>query len=258
MLLVFDIGNTKTGIGVYRESHWEADWRVTTHLDDLTDEYAVLLKSLLASADLDFEDVSGALMSSVVPPLTSVFQALAERYLGQRALVVGPGVETGVEIRIDNPAEAGGDRVANTAAVQKLYGGPAIVLDIGTATTFDVVSDKGEYLGGAIAPGLGISADALVRRTAKLPKVELVPPGSVIGRNTVAAMQSGLVFGYVGLIRELVNRLKEELGGKPKVIATGGMAEVVSEWVKEIDIVNPRLTLEGLRIIYQLNRPTRG
>ena len=218
----------------------------------------MLLKSLLASADLDFEDVSGAIMSSVVPPLTSVFQALAERYLGQRALVVGPGVETGVEIRIDNPAEAGGDRVANTAAVQKLYGGPAIVLDIGTATTFDVVSDKGEYLGGAIAPGLGISADALVRRTAKLPKVELVPPGSVIGSNTVAAMQSGLVFGYVGLIRELVNRLKEELGGKPKVIATGGMAEVVSEWVKEIDIVNPRLTLEGLRIIYQLNRPTRG
>ena len=258
MLLVFDIGNTKTGIGVYSESHWEADWRVTTHLDYLTDEYAVLLKSLLASADLDFEDVSGAIMSSVVPPLTSVFQALAERYLGQRALVVGPGVETGVEIRIDNPAEAGGDRVANTAAVQKLYGGPAIVLDIGTATTFDVVSDKGEYLGGAIAPGLGISADALVRRTAKLPKVELVPPESVIGSNTVAAMQSGLVFGYVGLIRELVNRLKEELGGKPKVIATGGMAEVVSEWVKEIDIVNPRLTLEGLRIIYQLNRPTRG
>ena len=144
MLLVFDIGNTKTGIGVYRESHWEADWRVTTHLDYLTDEYAVLLKSLLASVDLDFEDVSGAIMSSVVPPLTSVFQALAERYLGQRALVVGPGVETGVEIRIDNPAEAGGDRVANTAAVQKLYGGPAIVLDIGTATTFDVVSDKGE------------------------------------------------------------------------------------------------------------------
>lgn len=173
-------------------------------------------------------------------------------------MVVGPGVETGVEIRIDNPAEAGGDRIANTAAVQKLYGGPAIVLDIGTATTFDVVSDKGEYLGGAIAPGLGISADALVRRTAQLPKVELVPPGSVIGRNTVAAMQSGLVYGYVGLIRELVNRLKEELGGKPKVIATGGMAEVVSEWVKEIDIVNPRLTLEGLRIIYQLNRPTRS
>jgi type III pantothenate kinase len=153
MLLAFDIGNTKTGIGIHRGDHWEADWRITTHLDYLTDEYAMLLKSLLAGAELDFEDVSGVIMSSVVPPLTAVFQELAERYLGQRALVVGPGVETGVEIRIDNPAEAGGDRVANTAAVQKLYGGPAIVLDIGTATTFDVVSERGEYLGGAIAPG---------------------------------------------------------------------------------------------------------
>lgn len=257
MLLVFDIGNTKTAIGVYRDDHWEADWRITTHLDYLTDEYAVLLKSLLADADLVFEDVSGAILSSVVPPLTVVFQDLAERHLGQQALVVGPGIETGVEIRIDHPAEAGGDRVANTAAVQELYGGPAVVIDIGTATTFDVVSAKGEYLGGAIAPGLGISAEALVRRTARLPKVELSPPDSAIGRSTVAAMQSGLVFGYVGLVRELVARLKKELGGKPKVIATGGMAEMVSEWVPDIDIVNPRLTLEGLRIIYQLNRPVR-
>jgi len=256
MLLVFDIGNTKTAIGVHRDDHWEADWRITTHLDYLTDEYAVLLKALLAEADLVFEDVSGTVLSSVVPPLTAVFQDLAERHLGQKALVVGPGIETGVAIRIDQPAEAGGDRVANTAAVQELYGGPAIVIDIGTATTFDVVSGKGEYLGGAIAPGLGISSEALVRRTARLPKVELTPPASAIGSNTVAAMQSGLVFGYVGLVRELVSRLKKEIGGKPKVIATGGMAPIVSQWVPEIDVVNPRLTLEGLRIIYQLNRPS--
>lgn len=256
MLLVFDIGNTKTAIGVHRDDHWEADWRITTHLDYLTDEYAVLLKALLAEADLVFEDVSGTVLSSVVPPLTAVFQDLAERHLGQKALVVGPGIETGVAIRIDQPAEAGGDRVANTAAVQELYGGPAIVIDIGTATTFDVVSGKGEYLGGAIAPGLGISSEALVRRTARLPKVELTPPPSAIGSNTVAAMQSGLVFGYVGLVKELVSRLKKELGGKPKVIATGGMAPIVSQWVPEIDVVNPRLTLEGLRIIYQLNRPS--
>ena len=254
MLLVFDIGNTKTAIGVHRDDHWEADWRITTHLDYLTDEYAVLLKSLLADIDLVFEDVSGVILSSVVPPLTEVFQDLAEQHLGQSALMVGPDIETGVEIRIDHPAEAGGDRIANTAAVQELYGGPAVVIDMGTATTFDVISGKGEYLGGAIAPGLGISAEALVRRTARLPKVELVPPPSPMGTNTVTAMQSGLVFGYVGLVRELIARLKEELGDKPKIIATGGMAEMVSKWVPEIEIVNPRLTLEGLRIIYQLNR----
>jgi len=255
MLLVFDIGNTKTAIGVYRDDHWEADWRITTHLDYLTDEYAILLKSLLADADLEFGDVSGAILSCVVPPLITVFQELAERHLGKKALVVGPELKTGVEILIENPAEAGGDRIANTAAVRELYGGPAVVLDIGTATTFDVISARGEYLGGAIAPGLGISADALVQRTAKLPKVELTPPANVIGRTTVTAMQSGLVFGYVGLVRELVTRLKKELGGQPKVIATGGMAEMVSQWVEDIDIVNPRLTLEGLRIIYQLNKP---
>jgi type III pantothenate kinase len=211
-------------------------------------------KSLLGGAGIAFEQVTGSILASVVPPLTTVFQELIERYMGQQVLVVGPGIETGVEIRIDNPAETGADRVANTAAVHRLYGGPAIVLDIGTATTFDVVSEKGEYMGGAIAPGLGISAEALVRRTARLPKVELEPPPSPIGRSTVTAMQSGLVFGYVGLVRELITRLKTELGGKPKVIATGGMADMVAEWVKEIDIVNPRLTLEGLRIIYELNQ----
>jgi type III pantothenate kinase len=170
------------------------------------------------------------------------------------ALVVGHDVESGVEIRIDNPAEAGADRVANTAAVQQLYGGPAIVLDLGTATTFDVVSEEGEYIGGAIAPGLGISTEALVMRTARLPKVELTAPPQAIGRSTVSAMQSGLVFGYVGLVKELIERLKEELGGEPKVIATGGMAEMISEWTHVIDIVNPRLTLEGIRIIYELNK----
>ena len=254
MLLVFDIGNTKTGIGVHHEGRWEADWRITTHSHYLTDEYAMLLKALLDEADLTYDLIDGAVMASVVPPLTSVFQELTERYIGKRALVVGHDVKTGVEIRIDNPAETGADRVANTAAVHKLYGGPAIVLDLGTATTFDVVSDKGEYLGGAIAPGLGISAEALVRQTARLPKVELAPPDRVIGRSTVSAMQSGLVFGYVGLVKELIERLKDELGGSPKIIATGGMAELIAEWTHAIDIVNPRLTLDGIRIIYELNQ----
>jgi type III pantothenate kinase len=254
MLLVFDIGNTKTGIGVYSDQEWAADWRITTHMDYLADEYAMLLKELLGDAGIGFESIDGAVMASVVPPLTAVFQELTERYLGQHALVIGYDVKTGVNIRIDNPAETGADRVANTAAVQKLYGGPAIVLDLGTATTFDVVSDEGEYLGGAIAPGLGISAEALVRSTARLPKVALSIPEQAIGRSTVSAMQSGLVFGYVGLVKELVGRLKGELGGNPKVIATGGMAELISEWTGVIDIVNPRLTLEGIRIIYELNK----
>ncbi len=254
MLLVFDIGNTKTGIGVYSEGRWEADFRITTHIDYLADEYAMLLKELLAEAGLSFDAIGGVVIASVVPPLTAVFQELAERYMGARALRVGHEVGTGGAIRIDNPTETGADRVANTAAVQELYGGPAIVLDLGTATTFDVVSEKGEYLGGAIAPGLGISAEALVSSTARLPKVELSLPLNAIGRTTVSAMQSGLVFGYLGLVKELILRLKKELGGEPKSIATGGMVEMIADWSGVIDIVNPRLTLEGIRNIYEWNR----
>jgi type III pantothenate kinase len=253
MLLVLDIGNTKTAVGVYSEGRWIADWRVTTHLDYLADEYYVLLKSLLENEGLSLENLSGAVLASVVPPLTAIFEELSLRILGKPPVVVGPGVATGIRIRIENPSEVGADRVANTAAVHKLYGGPAIVIDLGTATTFDVVSREGDYLGGAIAPGLGISAEALVRRTAKLPKVELTFPERAIGINTVTAMRSGLVIGYVGLVKELVLRLKKELPGSPKVIATGGMAELVAAWTEVIDIVNPRLTLDGIRIIYELN-----
>ncbi len=257
MLLVFDVGNTKTALGVYSGGKWIADWRVTTHLDYLADEYYVLLKSLVEDADLSFQKLSGAALASVVPPLTATFEELVVRILGKKPVVVGPGVRTGIQIKIENPKEVGADRIANTAAVHRLHGGPAIVLDLGTATTFDVVSKDGDYLGGAIAPGLGIAADALVRRTAKLPKVELTFPESAIGRNTVAAMQSGLVIGYVGLVKELVARLKKELGGNPKVIATGGMAERIAAWTEVIDVVSPRLTLEGIRIIYELNESTR-
>ncbi len=254
MLLVIDVGNTKTALGVYRQGQWVGDWRITTHLDHLADEYAMLLKALLKDGGLDLSEVSGTIIASVVPPMTAVFEELVARYVGKRALVLGPSIKTGVAIRIDNPAETGADRIANTAAAHRLYGGPAIVIDLGTATTFDVVSEAGEYLGGAIAPGLGIAAEALVRRTARLPKVELVPPPGAIGRNTVQAMQSGLVFGYLGLVKELVACLRAEMKGQPKIIATGGMAEMVAEWTRVIDIVNPRLTLEGLRIIYELNQ----
>jgi type III pantothenate kinase len=253
VLLVLDVGNTKTMIGIYSEGQWIADWRVTTHLDHMADEYYVLLKSLLEDAGLSFQKITGAALASVVPPLTATFEELIVRILRKKPVIVGPGVRTGIQIQIDNPREVGADRIANTAAVHRLHGGPAIVLDLGTATTFDVVSKDGDYLGGAIAPGLGIAADALVRRTAKLPKVELTFPESAIGRNTVAAMQSGLVIGYVGLVKELVARLKKELGGNPKVIATGGMAEKIAAWTEGIDVVSPRLTLEGIRIIYELN-----
>ncbi|HSF16376.1 MAG TPA: type III pantothenate kinase [Vicinamibacteria bacterium] len=253
MLLVLDVGNTKTMIGVYGSEAWVADWRIKTHLDHLADEYYVLVKALLGDRGLSFREITGAVIASVVPPMTAIFEELVFRILGQPPVIVGPGIETGVGIRIDNPSELGADRVANAAAVHELYGGPAIVLDLGTATTFDVVSKDGDYLGGAIAPGLGISADALVRRTAKLPKVELQLPVRAIGRSTVTAMQSGLVIGYVGLVKELVGRLKKELGGSPKVIATGGMAEMVAEWTEVIDAVHPRLTLDGIRIIYELN-----
>ena len=251
--MVLDVGNTKTAVGVYREGEWIADWRVTTHLDHLADEYYVLLKALLEDRGLGWKDISGAVIASVVPPLTATFQELMGRVLDKPPVVVGPGVKSGITIKIDNPQEVGADRVANTAAVHKLYGGPAIVADFGTATTFDVVSKDGEYLGGAIAPGLGITAEALVRRTSKLPKVELTLPERAIGTNTVSAMQSGLVLGYLGLVKELVARLKQEIPGEPKVIATGGMADIVAEWTQVIDIVSPRLTLEGLRIIYELN-----
>ncbi len=254
MLIAFDIGNTKTAIGVYRDGKWLADWRVTTHLDYMTDEYVVLLEALLSRAGLSTDQLTGAVIASVVPPLTITFEELVQRMTRKPALVVGPGVETGIRIRVDNPKEPGSDRIANTAAVKELYGGPAVVLDLGTATTFDAISEEGEYLGGAIAPGLGISAEALVGRTARLPKVELMPPAKAIGSNTVSAMQSGLVLGYIGLVKELVSRLKAELGGNPRVIATGGMAAIVADWTKVIDIVNPRLTLEGLRIIYELNQ----
>ena len=255
MLLALDVGNTKSAVGVHHEGEWIQDWRLTTHHDYLADEYYVLLKALLEDRGLSWKQIDGSVLASVVPPLTATFQEMIEDVLGKPPIVVGPDVETGIRIAVDNPREVGADRVANTAAVHKLFGGPAIVADLGTATTFDVVSKDGEYRGGAIAPGLGISADALVRRTAKLPKVELSLPEAAIGRNTVSAMQSGLVLGYLGLVKELIARLTKEIEseGKPKVIATGGMAAIVDEWTEIIDIVSPQLTLDGLRIIYELN-----
>jgi type III pantothenate kinase len=205
-------------------------------------------------AGLKAGEISGAIISSVVPPLTPVIEEVCRSYFGQAALVVGPGLKTGMPILYENPLEVGADRITASVAAYEKYGGPAIVVDFGTATTFDAVSAKGEYLGGAIAPGIGIAADALVMRTAKLPRVDLQRPPSAIGRNTPHAMQSGLLFGYVGLVEGMVSRFRKELGPKMKVIATGGLAEVVAHETDVLEIIAPWLTLDGLRIIWELNQ----
>jgi len=254
MLLAMNVNNTSTKLGLYRDGEWAAHWRIASDQAKMPDEYAMLLRNLFDFAGLGWGDVSGVALASVVPPLTSVFVELSQRYLDRDPLVVTAGIETGVRVLIDYPAEAGADRILNALAVHRLYGGPAIVVDFGTATTFDAISAEGDYLGGAIAPGLGIAAEVLYGRTAKLPRIELVAPPTAIGRNTVHAMQSGLVLGYVGLIEGLVARLRAELGGQARVIATGGLAPLLARETTVIERVEPMLTLEGLRLIYELNR----
>ena len=254
MLLAIDIGNTNIAFGVFEGETLRATWNIATDLNKTADEYAVLLLNLLPRDGLAISDIDDAIICSVVPPLDPVIDELSKRYLRTSPLVVSPGIKTGVRIGIDNPREVGADRVVNTAAAHRLYGGPLIVIDFGTGTTFDAISEEGDYVGGAIAPGIGIAAEALFTRASKLPRIELIPPESAIGRNTVTAMQSGVMFGYVGLIESLVARIRRELGGKVKVVATGGLAYVIAKETKVIDEVNPNLTLVGLRFIYEMNR----
>jgi len=257
MLLTVDIGNTNIVLGLYDNDRLTHHWRIATDRAKMPDEYALLLRGLFAAANLDLAAVSGVILASVVPPVTETWQELCERYLGRTPLVVGAGVETGVRILIDNPREVGADRIVNAAAAYQRYGGPAIVIDFGTATTFDAVSPQGDYLGGAIAPGVGISAEALFERTAKLPRIELTPPPAAIGKNTVHAMQSGLLLGYVAMVEGMVARFQKELGGQARVIATGGLAEIIAQQTTVIEAVDPWLTLEGLRLIWQRNRGSR-
>lgn len=254
MLLVVDIGNSNITLGVFRGQDLVASWRLKTDVHQTADEYAVLLKSLLAGDGLSVSDIGEAALASVVPPLVATFQQSLERYLGVKPLLVEAGIRTGVRVSTDNPKEVGADRICNAVAAYQLYGGPAVVIDFGTATTFDVVSEDGDYLGGAIAPGLEVALEALFQHTAKLPSVELARPQHAIGKNTVASMQSGLIFGYVGLVEGIVRRIKRELGGKAKVIATGGLAEIIARETPVIELVDPQLTLVGLRLIHELNR----
>ena len=254
MLLTIDIGNTNLTLGLYQDEDLGARWRLATNHERMPDEYGLQLIGLLNHAGHTREDVSGICLASVVPPLTGKLIEACQRYLGQDPLNVNGDVKTGVRILYDNPAAVGADRIVDAAAVQHLYGGPACVVDFGTATTFDAISAHGEYLGGAIAPGIGIASEALFLRTAKLPRVDLKRPPQAIGRNTVHAMQSGLLFGYVALVEGMVQRFRKELGPEMKVIATGGLAEVVAAESDVLEIIAPWLTLEGLRLIWEMNQ----
>ncbi len=254
MLLTLDVGNTNVTIGVFDGEDVRATWRVATDKERLADEYAVMLLGLLRIEGIDIKAIDHAIMASVVPDLAPIFEQLCRRYFGVEPMVVGTGTRTGVRVLYDNPREVGADRIVDVVAALHQYGPPPlIIVDFGTATVFDAVSAEGDYLGGAIAPGIGISSEALFERAAKLYRVELERPKNAIGKNTVASIQSGTLYGYVGLIEGVVARFKKELGGTARVIATGGWAELLARETHVFDAVDVNLTLTGLRLIYEMN-----
>lgn len=253
-MLALDVGNTNITVGVFDGTKLKATWRIGTDVHRTSDEYGSLFADLVERHKLEVSSINEAVLCSVVPPLVGVFEEMCRRYFRTKPLVVEAGVKTGVKICLDNPREVGADRVVNAVAAHHLYGGPVIVIDLGTAITFDAVSEEGDYLGGAIAPGIAIATEALFTRTAALPRLDLDVPKKAIGRNTVAAMLSGIIYGYAGLIEGVVSRIQKELGVKAKVVATGGYAELLARETPVIEEVNPDLTLIGLRLIYEMNR----
>jgi type III pantothenate kinase len=269
MLLVLDVGNTNTVLGVFdpestnnsapnsQQNGLVANWRVATVATQTVDEYGVLFRNLFSMDHLEVKNIRGIVISSVVPPLDSTLRQVCEKYFGVRPLFIEPGVKTGMPVHYDNPAEVGADRIVNSVAAFEKHGGPCVVVDFGTATTFDCVSSKGEYLGGVISPGLGISADALFERTARLPRVDIRKPARVIGSTTVGSLQSGLYYGYLGLVDGILALLLNELGPETTVVATGGLASLIGTGSKYIKHVDDLLTLKGLRIIWQRNLPVK-
>ncbi|WIW69977.1 MULTISPECIES: type III pantothenate kinase [Anaerosinus] len=253
MLLVFDIGNSNIVLGAYKGEQLLRHWRISTDRQKTGDEYGLLINNLFEHHKLNVKDIQAIIISSVVPPLVVPISKMCKRYFNIEPLIVGPGIKTGIRLKYENPREIGADRIVNAVGAYEKFGGPLIIIDFGTATTFCAIDDNGDYLGGAIAPGIGISTEALFQRAAKLPRIELVTPKSVICRNTVASMQSGIIFGFTGQVDEIVRRMKEELGKDAKVVATGGLANLIAKQSKAIDIVEPFLTLDGLYILYKRN-----
>ncbi len=254
MLVAIDIGNTNIVLGVFDHERLVENWRVGTNAQITPDEYAMTIKDLFGFAGIEFKQITGVIISTVVPPLLPVMVEMSRKYFHIEPMVVSHHLKTGITIRYDNPKELGADRIVNAAAAYKIYGGPIIIVDFGTATTFCAVTKDGEYLGGAITPGVKISAEALFQRASKLPRVELTKPPRVIGTDTTSAMQAGIIYGYAGLVDGIVERMKKELSPISKVVATGGLAELVSTETKTPLEVKPHLTLEGLKLLYEINR----
>jgi len=254
MLLALDVGNTNTVVGVFEGQTLLRHWRLSTRREGTRDEYAMLIKGLFDFAGVDFQRISAVIISSVVPPLEGPLEEMVRHYFKVEPMVVGPGIKTGMPILYESPREVGADRIVNAVAAFEAYGGPCIVVDFGTATTFDAISARGEYLGGAICPGIGISAEALFQHAAKLPRVDVAQPKAIIGRNTVGSMQAGLFYGYLSLVEGVVARMRAELGGRATVIATGGLAQLILTESTAVDHVDPLLTLTGLRILFERNQ----